>query len=211
MGAGAGWGRGGVVGWCRVGCRGRMGAGSTLAEGAAAAAQAAAPPPTAAPPRRPCAAARHALTGVGAPLLDLEHGLHVGDARLAQVGGGVVGGHDAKAQRLQVARNGHGCGVGWQGGVQRQQPVGGRLGWAVRQRQQQDSARLPLHSTTPGTTPSTHTHQQQRQPPTHAPASLYLSIIVMNTLPPVGRRCPAAMAALAYALPKVTSMPMTCW
>ena len=41
-------------------------------------------------------------------------------------------------------------------------------------------------------------------------ASLYLSIMVMKTLPDWGRRWPAAMAALAYALPKVTSMPITC-
>ncbi len=40
-------------------------------------------------------------------------------------------------------------------------------------------------------------------------ASLYLSIMVMNTLPLIGSRCPAASAALAYAALKLSSMPIT--
>ena len=46
-------------------------------------------------------------TCVGAPLLHLEHRLHVLEPRGAQVRGGVVRGHDAKAQGLQVLGDGH--------------------------------------------------------------------------------------------------------
>mmetsp|Transcript_14341 Transcript_14341/g.41816 ORF Transcript_14341/g.41816 Transcript_14341/m.41816 type:complete len:356 (-) Transcript_14341:2023-3090(-) len=40
-------------------------------------------------------------------------------------------------------------------------------------------------------------------------SALCLSVIVMNTLPDLGKRRPAAIAALAYAPAKVASMPMT--
>ena len=40
-------------------------------------------------------------------------------------------------------------------------------------------------------------------------SGLHLSVMVMNTLPPVGSCCPAAIAALAYALLKSRSMPIT--
>ncbi len=40
-------------------------------------------------------------------------------------------------------------------------------------------------------------------------SSLYLSIMVMNTLPLAGSFWPAAIAAFAYAFAKVLSMPIT--